>query len=190
LHPSHKFAYSKVLKQIDQTKLDNSAKDKVRSDVWVDGKIQIRNAQDIEIFEKFVEHNGHCGGWNEHDHLLFLRLKSKYHKQNEAKFFSALLGQLPGKSAIFFVPCGKIIKKNADLTAEKIADHASWFDEYETLREKNRLAIQKWREARKMDRKKDALENNGRKSSASSSLSNDVSEQRKSDIAEWKVEIL
>jgi hypothetical protein len=29
LHPSHKFAYSKVLKQIDQTKLDNSAKDKV-----------------------------------------------------------------------------------------------------------------------------------------------------------------
>lgn len=41
-----------------------------------------------------------------------------------------------------------------------------------------------------MERKKDALENNGRKSSASSSLSNDVSEQRKSDIAEWKVEIL
>ena len=40
-----------------------------------------------------------------------------------------------------------------------------------------------------MDRKKDAQDNNGTKSSASSSISNDVSEQRKSDIAEWKVEI-
>jgi hypothetical protein len=79
--------------------------------------------------------------------------------------------------------------KLADLTAAKIADHASWFDEYETLREKNRLAIQKWRETRKLDRIKEAQDNNGTKSFASSSVSNEVSEQRKSDIAEWKVQI-
>lgn len=78
-------------------------------------------------------------------------------------------------------------KKLPDLTAKKIADHARWFDDYEILREKNRLAIQKWRETKKIDRKKDAQDNKATKTFASLTVSNEISEQKKLEITEWKV---
>lgn len=52
--------------------------------------------QDIEEFERLVEGRGHTGGWEEADHLLFLRLR-RQRPRGGTSFFSSLQAQLPGE---------------------------------------------------------------------------------------------
>lgn len=46
-------------------------------------------------FQKFILNSGgHCGGWLEHDHLLFLRERRK--SKDKEKFLTAIKNFLPG----------------------------------------------------------------------------------------------
>ncbi|CAB3383424.1 Hypothetical predicted protein [Cloeon dipterum] len=143
----YKFVNAKVTKQM---KNFNTAKD-----------------EDIQNFEKFLEIHGHCGGWDEQDHLLFLRARKKLTKQKDhEKLYSMLTAQLP------------------DLTSKKITQHVRWFEEYEKLREKNKLAIQRWKESKLKE--KERRRSSERKGSIGSLDTNAENELRKQEIALWK----
>lgn len=52
-------------------------------------------------FQKFVSSSGgHCGGWEEQDHLLFLRERRKYN--GKPKFISVVHCLLPGNYLLYF----------------------------------------------------------------------------------------
>jgi len=69
-----------------------------------------------------------------------------------------------------------------------VSEHIKWFEEYEKLREHKRLAIKKWKELKKQSKQRESEEIRSRKSSSVSSTDcSEINEQRKLEIAEWKV---
>jgi hypothetical protein len=56
--------------------------------------------QEVLTFQRFLQDTGgHTGGWNEEDHLLFLRFRNKHHSKHkeDVTFLSSLKQHLPGK---------------------------------------------------------------------------------------------
>ncbi|KAK6617309.1 hypothetical protein RUM44_005640 [Polyplax serrata] len=91
-------------------------------------------------FQKFLQSSGgHCGGWLEHDHLIFLRERRKFKKKD--KFLEAVHNCLP------------------DLSLDVISEHELWYLKYEQLRSAQKEAIFKWK-AHKLERQEECTTNN------------------------------
>ncbi|KAG4068407.1 hypothetical protein HA402_007927 [Bradysia odoriphaga] len=84
---------------------------------------------DIRKFDDFlVANNGHTGGWNDEEHFLFLKLKTKY-KENIDQIVMSI----------------KHITE--DKTEEDIKKHNQWYIKYVELKEKKKAAIKNWKDS-------------------------------------------
>lgn len=75
---------------------------------------------------------GHTGSWSQEDHLLYLKLRSKY--KNLPSLVRAILAKCP------------------DLTKESIINHDAWYRTYLDLRERQKAAVREWRERKESSR--------------------------------------
>ncbi|KAL0278253.1 UNVERIFIED_CONTAM: hypothetical protein PYX00_000120 [Menopon gallinae] len=118
-------------------------------------------------FRKFLQSSGgHYGGWEEQDHLLFLRERRKY--GGKPKFLSAVHSILP------------------DISMEEIEAHEDWFKKYELLKNLQKEAITKWRTSKAIiEQPKPVSE---QKDTASENKIKNVAYQRDivERIKEWK----
>lgn len=99
------FIYKRTIKQSIIEKFDNN---------------------DIKEFDKFIKMNGHCGGWIDEEHNLFIKLKQKY-KINLERIIIVMQKTLPNKSIL------------------DIEEHNRWYDKYIELKEKKKIAINNWK---------------------------------------------
>ncbi|XP_014204123.1 coiled-coil domain-containing protein 112-like [Copidosoma floridanum] len=90
---------------------------------------------EAENFFALISNSGHTGGWSEKDHLLYVKFRKK-HKSTEA-LVSALRTKCP------------------DLTEENIMKHDAWYKIYLDLREKQKIAVQEWRDRKEAERRRD-----------------------------------
>ncbi|GLG98727.1 Uncharacterized protein GBIM_05325 [Gryllus bimaculatus] len=82
--------------------------------------------ENISSFQKFLQiHGGHTGGWDEGDHITFIRLLRKY--PNKQMLYTHLQEEFPDKQL------------------EELKEHCQWFAEYEDLKVKQKQAITDWR---------------------------------------------
>lgn len=124
-------------------------------------------------FQKFVSSSGgHCGGWEEQDHLLFLRERRKCN--GKPKFISAVHCLLP------------------DISQDEILAHEAWYKKYEELKDLQREAIRKWRASKVaiQDHYSEPAENERepveRAQPKNPGYQRDIAER----IKEWKVSML
>ncbi|XP_059486417.1 uncharacterized protein LOC132203016 [Neocloeon triangulifer] len=72
------------------------------------------------------------------------------------------------------------------MTSEKITQHLHWFEEYERLREKNKVAIQQWRDSRRRENDKVNEKKTRSRKSSTASAEEAEGEQKKIEITKWK----
>ncbi|XP_066994915.2 coiled-coil domain-containing protein 112 [Anabrus simplex] len=95
------------------------------------GSSYMGNARSVEVmdFQNFLNSSGgYTGGWDEDDHLLFLRLRRKYTDRNE--FLGALQQEMPDKKF------------------EDILNHEEWLISFDILKARQKKAIEEWRARR------------------------------------------
>ncbi|XP_047117457.1 coiled-coil domain-containing protein 112-like [Schistocerca piceifrons] len=81
---------------------------------------------EVRAFHKFLaKTGGHSGGWDEDDHLAFLRIRTKH--QGKQAFMEEVHDLMP------------------DISREDIMKHEEWYCQYEKLRNEQRQAIEVWR---------------------------------------------
>ena len=89
----------------------------------------------VLAFEKFQQQSGgSCGGWNEEDHAIFMRIRQK-HK---------------GKSSLFIEEAAPLL---APRSSDDILRHEEWFREHDRLLEAKRAAIEEWRKSKLVKQK-------------------------------------
>ncbi|XP_071794451.1 coiled-coil domain-containing protein 112-like [Asterias amurensis] len=90
---------------------------------------------EVAAFERFlVQTGGHKGGWDEYDQGTFLRIRNKY--KGKIAFLDEAATSIPGRNIV------------------DVRQHENWYQEYLSLMEKKKDAIQKWKivkEAQKED---------------------------------------
>lgn len=92
----------------------------------------------VVTFEKFQQQSGGiCGGWNEEDHAIFLRLRLK-HKGKAPAFIEEALPLLAPRSR------------------EDLESHEEWFREYEGLLDAKKKAIEEWRMEKREKQKEES----------------------------------
>ncbi|XP_008210368.1 coiled-coil domain-containing protein 112 isoform X2 [Nasonia vitripennis] len=87
---------------------------------------------EAEDFCTLLAKTGHTGSWSEEDHLLFVNLRKRHH--SVASLVVAIQAKCP------------------DLTKESIVNHEAWYKTYLDLREKQKLAVQEWRDRKQSER--------------------------------------
>nr|XP_054756513.1 coiled-coil domain-containing protein 112-like [Lytechinus pictus] len=81
---------------------------------------------EVAAFERFLQQTGgHRGGWDEYDHTTFMKIRIKF--KGRPAFMDEAAVSLPGRDMID-VKC-----------------HENWYQEYSTLLQRKKDAIQKWR---------------------------------------------
>nr|XP_057926755.1 coiled-coil domain-containing protein 112 [Doryrhamphus excisus] len=130
---------------------------------------------EVRALEAFLQKTGGvCGGWEEYDHQVFLKVWTKHRGQasfrKEAKVF------LPGKSQ------------------EDIEEHERWHQEVIHLQNKRREAIQRWKSRKEVERqtriqKLAEMEEAERKKKSSKFQQSKTEEEKKlaaQRLEEWK----
>lgn len=111
---------------------------------------------DIKKFDDYlVANNGHTGGWNDEEHFLFLKLKTKY-KENIDQIVMSIKhitgGMLNRKLKILFFFRVLIIISfvaiDLDKSEEDVKKHNQWYVKYVELKEKKKAAIKNWKDSR------------------------------------------
>lgn len=105
---------------------------------------------DIKKFDDFlVSNNGHTGGWNDEEHFLFLKLKTKY-KENIDQIVMSIQHISGGKfkNVILIFILFLYFPFLSDKTEEDIRNHNQWYVKYVELKEKKRAAIKNWKDSR------------------------------------------
>ncbi|XP_070542231.1 coiled-coil domain-containing protein 112-like isoform X2 [Ptychodera flava] len=88
---------------------------------------------EVAAFERFLtQTGGHRGGWDEYDHQTFLKFRNR-HKGRSA-FINTAYNALPGR------------------TVDDVKKHESWYQEYLSMLDKKKQAIQKWRELKENEK--------------------------------------
>ncbi|XP_069672123.1 coiled-coil domain-containing protein 112-like isoform X2 [Periplaneta americana] len=124
--------------------------------------------EEVSAFQNFLrETGGHTGGWDEDDHLLFLRFRNKH--KGKVTFLSSLKQQLP------------------DISADEMLLHEDWYQKYETLKANQKQAIQEWRSVKD----KNAHPSITNSEASEINYRNKVeyqedTEEKKQKIVEWK----
>lgn len=91
------------------------------------GAVTVSLPPAVAAFERFLaQTGGHSGGWDDYDHQLFLKLKSK-HKNHEV-FMRAAGSGIPGRSV------------------DDVRQHDEWYSEYLILKDSKKKAIQDWKD--------------------------------------------
>lgn len=85
---------------------------------------------EVVQLERFLQQTGRCGGWDEREHLSFLRLWNKHGGAGGASFRAELQRHLPDRSP------------------QELQQHQEWHQELQRLQEHRREAIRRWRAAR------------------------------------------
>lgn len=132
-------------------------------------------------FRKFLTTSGgHTGGWDEQDHLLFLRERRKYNGRQ--KFLQIVHSLLPGETKYSW---SKDFNCKTDISQEAIQDHESWYQKYEQLKKEQKEAIKKWRATRQssLDKQDSSAEDREPNPPKNYSAQRDITER----IKEWKV---
>ena len=83
----------------------------------------------LALEQYLIRHGGACGGWDEYDHGVFMRLRAKL-GPDSARFVLAVQEALPSKSS------------------DDVHAHAVWMAELLELQERKRLAIAAWKEGK------------------------------------------
>ncbi|XP_013410258.1 coiled-coil domain-containing protein 112-like [Lingula anatina] len=92
---------------------------------------------EVAAFERFLQQTGgHRGGWDEYDHQTFMKFRNKH--KGKPLFIRELYPALPTK------------------TEQQVREHENWYQEYSSLNEKKKDAIQSWR-IKKEHEKKEVL---------------------------------
>ncbi|XP_002131007.4 coiled-coil domain-containing protein 112-like [Ciona intestinalis] len=86
---------------------------------------------EVDAYEKFVAANGAQGGWDDYDHGLFLRIRTKY--KGKKGFVNAAVSGIPGRGL------------------REVTKHEEWYKTFEELTEKKKEAISNW----KMEKEKE-----------------------------------
>lgn len=119
--------------------------------------------KEIKIFDRFLQsHGGHSGGWSDEQHSIYLSLKAKY-RANLHRIEECFKGILPGKKSlrltlvksfeIMFLFLSSTLMDlsmdgdilSIDIDAETIKSHDDWFQEYTTLKNNRKRAIEQWK---------------------------------------------
>ncbi|XP_055694689.1 coiled-coil domain-containing protein 112-like [Lutzomyia longipalpis] len=86
--------------------------------------------KDVKAFDQFLkDFGGHTGGWEDEQHVIFIKYKTKYHK-NIQKITEILLELIPG------------------ITTDDIKNHNKWFEEYMKLKENRKKKLEEWRKSK------------------------------------------
>ncbi|XP_022100842.1 coiled-coil domain-containing protein 112-like [Acanthaster planci] len=81
---------------------------------------------EVSAFERFLlQTGGHRGGWDEYDHGTFLRIRNKF--KGRATFLDEAATSIPGRNIT------------------EVRQHENWYQEYMSMIEKKKDAIQKWK---------------------------------------------
>eukprot|EP00127_Corallochytrium_limacisporum_P001918 Clim_evm73s88 gene=Clim_evmTU73s88 len=86
----------------------------------------------IQFEDYLLEHGGHTGGWNEGDHLLFL----KFRKPLMSNAWSP----------------DQVVKKMQGRPYDEVMQHEQWYAEYLALRDQKKGAIHQWRKRREAEK--------------------------------------
>ncbi|XP_072166981.1 coiled-coil domain-containing protein 112-like [Diadema setosum] len=117
---------------------------------------------EVAAFERFLQQTGgHRGGWDEYDHGTFMRIRNKY--KGRRAFMDEAAVSMPGRNI-------------TDVTA-----HESWYQEYSTLLQRKKEAIQKWRLVKEAQRD-ELMSHVGEEDDA------ELAKQKASDKAKKKLE--
>lgn len=104
---------------------------------------------DVQKFDDFLAANsGHTGGWNDEEHYLFLKIKSKYKENIDQIILSIkhITGSMKCDVKFSFNFLHGIIV--LDKTEEDIRKHNQWYMKYVELKEKKKIAIKNWNDSR------------------------------------------
>ncbi|XP_076294557.1 uncharacterized protein LOC143215860 [Lasioglossum baleicum] len=88
--------------------------------------------RDVQDFHVLVAKTGHTDNWSIEDHLFFLKTRQRC--ENVPALVAA------------------IQKKCPDLSTEAIVNHEAWYKLYQTLREKQKIAVEEWRRKRELEK--------------------------------------
>ena len=93
----------------------------------------------VVAFEKFQQQSGGvCGGWNEEDHSIFLRVRQKHKGKTNSAFIEEALPLLAPRSA------------------DDLHHHETWFREHEKLLEAKKTAIEEWRKGKRVKQQEES----------------------------------
>ncbi|XP_078036426.1 uncharacterized protein LOC144469726 [Augochlora pura] len=101
-------------------------------------KTERMNWKDVQDFHALVAKTGHTENWSQDDHLFFLKTRQKC--ENVPALVVA------------------IQKKCPDLSTESIVNHEAWYKLYQSLREKQKIAVEEWRKKKELENKKSVEE--------------------------------
>ena len=132
----------------------------------------------VVAFEKFQQQTGGaCGGWNEEDHSIFLRIRQKHR----------------GKSPAFIEEALPLLAPRSE---EDLQNHDEWFNEYERMLAAKKSAIGEWRREKLVKQKEESSsyreteegEKEKRRQTEAASRERDEKEKAKkeADVAAWK----
>jgi len=144
----------------------------------VDANIDLPPA--VIAFEKFQRQSGGvCGGWNEEDHAIFLRIRSKHKGKTTTPAFMDEVAPL-------LAPRG----------VEDIRNHEDWFREHEKLLHAKKTAIEEWRKEKLVKQKEESNsyretemeENEKRKQTEVERREKEEKEKQRKEVevAKWK----
>lgn len=129
----------------------------------------------VAAFERFLaQTGGHQGGWDDYDHQLFLKLKSKH--KNYTTFMQVAGKGIPGRSM------------------DDVRQHDEWYSEYLILKESKKKAIQEWKQNKEAEKNEllkddeDEIEEEERKKRKREEQLEKEREERLKHLSEWKVQ--
>jgi len=138
------------------------------------GAVTVSLPPAVAAFERFLaQTGGHQGGWDDYDHQLFLKLKSKH--KNHATFMRVAGSGIPGRSV------------------DDVRQHDEWYSEYLILKDSKKKAIQEWKEGKEAEKNElkddddEIEEEEWRKRKREEQITKER-EERVKQLNEWKVQ--
>nr|XP_026494655.1 coiled-coil domain-containing protein 112-like [Vanessa tameamea] len=98
---------------------------------------------EVHQFQEFMKASpNRCGGWNEYNHNIFVKIWDKYN--GNLVFTSKSNGDYSSELLQEFI--GEILQKIADAKFEDINSHIEWYSQYINLKMCQKKALDKWKE--------------------------------------------
>ncbi|NXY44275.1 CC112 protein, partial [Ceuthmochares aereus] len=126
-------------RKVELWALGSSTAEKVSKLPSVNKMLEKHLSEEVVEFERFLQQTGgQQGGWDDHDHQTFLKVRTK-HK-----------GRLSYMDEALQYLCGR--------TKEDIEQHDKWYQEFLTLHERKKESIKKWKEKQQKEKERNLKE--------------------------------